>query len=171
VAFNSGDVDAMMAYRKEHFTPELAARALGGDDLRGFMQGTGGFELKKAEESSATRFVGVLKERNSDQFSRVRLILQLVQEGKLATSDTLAKILPDYPNKQLASKVTIHHLLTHTGGTGDIFGPEFEAHRLQLRTIQDYVKLYGARDLEFERAPDGNTATTDSSCWAPSSSA
>ncbi|HEX7838901.1 MAG TPA: serine hydrolase domain-containing protein, partial [Kofleriaceae bacterium] len=248
-AFNGGDVDAMMAYQKEHFTPELGAKALGADALRGFRQGTGGFELKKAEESSATRFVAVVKERNSDQFARVRLevaaeephrvsviaisavptpdefraprmteadalgalraeidkavaadrfsgavliarggvpifagaygladrerkipnkldtrfrigsmnkmftataILQLVQAGKLATSDTLAKILPDYPNKQLASKVTIHHLLTHTGGTGDIFGPEFDAHRLQLRTIQDYVKLYGARDLEFE---------------------
>jgi CubicO group peptidase (beta-lactamase class C family) len=41
-------------------------------------------------------------------------------------------------------------LLSHTGGTGDIFGPEFDAHRLELRTLQDYVKLYGARDLQFE---------------------
>jgi D-alanyl-D-alanine carboxypeptidase len=76
--------------------------------------------------------------------------LQLVQAGKLALTDPLAKVLPDYPNKTLASKVTIHHLLTHTGGTGDIFGPEFDARRLELRTLQDYVKLYGARDLEFE---------------------
>jgi D-alanyl-D-alanine carboxypeptidase len=46
--------------------------------------------------------------------------------------------------------VTIHHLLTHTGGTGDIFGPEFDTHRLELRTLQDYVKLYGNRGLSFE---------------------
>jgi CubicO group peptidase (beta-lactamase class C family) len=46
--------------------------------------------------------------------------------------------------------VKIHHLLTHTGGTGDIFGPDYEAHRLELRTLQDYIKLYGRRDLEFE---------------------
>ena len=41
-------------------------------------------------------------------------------------------------------------LLSHTGGTGDIFGPKFEAHRLELKTLQDYVKLYGERDLQFE---------------------
>ena len=38
----------------------------------------------------------------------------------------------------------------HAGGTGDIFGPEFEAHRPELRTLQDYVKLYGNRGLLFE---------------------
>ena len=46
--------------------------------------------------------------------------------------------------------MTIHHLLTHTGGTGDIFGPEFDARRLELKTLDDYVTLYGTRGLEFE---------------------
>jgi CubicO group peptidase (beta-lactamase class C family) len=50
----------------------------------------------------------------------------------------------------VAGKVTVHHLLTHTAGTGDIFGPQFEQNRLQLRAISDYVKLYGARALEHE---------------------
>jgi len=77
-------------------------------------------------------------------------ILQLVQANKLALDDTVGKHLPDYPNKNVASKVTIHHLLTHTGGTGDIFGPDFEAKRLELRTLEDYVKLYGNRDLLHE---------------------
>lgn len=72
-------------------------------------------------------------------------ILQLVQAKKLSLDDTVGKYLPDYPNEAIASKVTIHHLLTHTGGTGDIFTPEFEAKRLELRTHADYVKLYGAR--------------------------
>jgi D-alanyl-D-alanine carboxypeptidase len=76
--------------------------------------------------------------------------LQLVQAGKLGLDDPVGKYLTDYPNKDLASKVKIHHLLTHTGGTGDIFGPEFDQHRLELRTLEDYVKLYGKRDLEFE---------------------
>ena len=77
-------------------------------------------------------------------------VLQLVQAGKVNLSDSLIKYLPDYPNKDLASKVTIHHLLTHTGGTGDFFGPEFDKHRLELRTLQDYVKLYGDRGLAFD---------------------
>ncbi len=77
-------------------------------------------------------------------------ILQLAQAGRLQLTDPLIKFLPDYANKDLASKVTIHHLLTHTGGTGDFFGPEFDAHRLELKTLTDYVKLYEKRPLQFE---------------------
>jgi len=76
--------------------------------------------------------------------------MQLVQNGKLKLDSTVGEYLPDYPNKDLACKVTIHHLLTHTGGTGDFFGPKFDEHRLELKTLQDYVKLYGQRGLEFE---------------------
>lgn len=76
--------------------------------------------------------------------------LELVESGKLKLTGTVGEYLPDYPNQNVASKVTIHHLLTHTGGTGDFFGPEFDQHRLELKTLQDYVKLYGARGLEFE---------------------
>jgi len=77
-------------------------------------------------------------------------IMQLVQAGKIKLDDPLGKFLTDYPNKDVATKVTVHHLLTHTGGTGDIFGPEFDSHRLQLRTLDDYIKLYGSRGLAFE---------------------
>jgi D-alanyl-D-alanine carboxypeptidase len=76
--------------------------------------------------------------------------LQLVEAGKLALDDPIGKHLRDYPNKDVASKVTVRHLLTHTGGTGDIFGPEFEQNRLQLRDHSDYVKLYGSRGLQHE---------------------
>ncbi len=74
-------------------------------------------------------------------------ILQLVEAGKIKLTDTLGQHLPDYPNKELAAKVTIRHLLTHTGGTGDIFGPAFAANRLTLRDHDAYLKLYGARAL------------------------
>ncbi len=77
-------------------------------------------------------------------------ILRLVQAGKVKLDAPLVTYLPDYPNKELASKVTIHQLLTHTGGTGDIFGPEYAAHRTELRTLADYVTLYGNRALGFE---------------------
>ena len=77
-------------------------------------------------------------------------ILQLVQGGKVKLTAPLGTYLSDYPNREVATKVTIHQLLTHTGGTGDIFGPDFDAHRNQLRTLADYVKLYGKRGPEFE---------------------
>jgi CubicO group peptidase (beta-lactamase class C family) len=75
--------------------------------------------------------------------------LQLVQAGTLRLDAPLGTYLPDYPNAEVASKVTPHHLLTHTGGTGDIFGPEFTAHRSELRTTGDYLRLYGTRGLRF----------------------
>ncbi len=77
-------------------------------------------------------------------------ILQLVEAGKLELTGHLGKYLTDYPHRDVATKVTIHQLLTHTGGTGDIFGPDFDLHRTELRTLADYVKLYGKRGLEFQ---------------------
>ena len=76
--------------------------------------------------------------------------LQLVQSGKLDLKAPFGKYLTDYPNQATASKVTLEQLLTHTGGTGDIFGPEFAKRRLELKTLQDYVSLYGKRDVEYE---------------------
>jgi len=76
--------------------------------------------------------------------------LQLVQNGKLDLTAPFGNYLTDYPNKDVASKVTIEQMLSHTGGTGDIFGPEFDKNRLELKTLQDYVKLYGNRGPEFE---------------------
>ncbi len=76
--------------------------------------------------------------------------LQLVNAGKLKLDDPIRKYVPDYPNQELASKVTIRQLLSHTGGTGDFFGPEFDKHRLQLHTQEDYIHLFGNRPPRFE---------------------
>jgi CubicO group peptidase (beta-lactamase class C family) len=102
-------------------------------------------ERKKANELKTRFRIGSM-----NKMFTATAILQLVQAGKLDLNDPLGKYLSDYPNKDVATKVTIYHLLTHTGGTGDIFGPEFQAHRLELRTLDDYVKLYGSRPLPFE---------------------
>ena len=75
--------------------------------------------------------------------------MQLVQAGKIELDKPFGTYLTDYPNKEMASSVTIQQLLTHTGGTGDIFGPDFEKNRLELKTLQDYVNLYGARGVKF----------------------
>ncbi|HEY2821236.1 MAG TPA: serine hydrolase domain-containing protein [Candidatus Acidoferrum sp.] len=77
-------------------------------------------------------------------------VLQLAQAGKLKLTDPLGKYLTDYPNKNIATKVTVEQLLSHTGGTGDFFGPEFDKHRLELKTFDDYVKLYGTREPKYE---------------------
>lgn len=245
LAFNSGNRETYRAFLEKNFPSRLQYL----DPEMGFRQATGGFDLKKMEDSSNTKIVALVQERDSDQMARLECeveksdphaianldlnaiprpaefalphmsesdllaalrkkleqdsaadrfsgavmvakngkpvfaeaygfadrehktpntlktrfrissmnkmftavsILQLVQAGKLGLNDPIGKYLTDYPNKDVAKKVTIHHLLTHTGGTGDIFGPEFQAHRLELRTLQDYVKLYGNRAPEFE---------------------
>ena len=77
-------------------------------------------------------------------------IAQLVQAGKLKYTDTVAQLLPDYPDKEIAQKVTVHHLLTHTSGLGDIFGPAFNEKKDSLREIKDYVQLFAGKPLRFE---------------------
>jgi CubicO group peptidase (beta-lactamase class C family) len=244
LAFNSGERARVEEVRKLFKNPP-------GPNVDGdmaFRRMTGGFDLRKIEESSATRMSGLVQERSSDQFARFAMvveekephsitewhldaiatpaefatgrlsetealetakaridelvkddkfsgavlvtkngktimsgaygladrekkipnslntkfrigsmnkmftavsILQLVQGGKIKLSESFGKYIADYPNKDAAGKVTIEQLLTHTGGTGDIFGPQFEEHRKDLRNLQDYVNLYGKRGLEF----------------------
>lgn len=76
-------------------------------------------------------------------------VLQLVQAGRLGLDQPLEKYLPDYPNAELARSVTLRHLLTHTGGTGDFVGPRYFEQRRELRTLEDYVKLVGDRGTEL----------------------
>jgi CubicO group peptidase (beta-lactamase class C family) len=83
-------------------------------------------------------------------------IMQLAQAGKLDLTAPIGRYLPDYPNADIAGKVTINHLLTHTGGTGDIFTPEYFAKRLEVKDAKDYVALFGARAPLF--APGARTA-------------
>jgi D-alanyl-D-alanine carboxypeptidase len=77
-------------------------------------------------------------------------IAQLVQQDKLKYTDTLAQVLPDYPNQEVAKKITIDNLLTHTAGLGDFFGPEFDQKRESLHDLKDYVPLFAAKALLFE---------------------
>lgn len=78
-------------------------------------------------------------------------IAQLVEQGKLSYTDTLEKALPDYSNKEIAQKVTVRHLLSHTSGitetksllSGDAFRQEF-------RAVKDYLRNTAADTLKFE---------------------
>jgi CubicO group peptidase (beta-lactamase class C family) len=78
-------------------------------------------------------------------------IAQLAEQGKLAYTDTIAKLLPDYPNKEVAAKVTVHHLLTHTSGIGNYFNAKFmETSKDRFRAIGDYFPLFVNDPLQFE---------------------
>ena len=77
-------------------------------------------------------------------------VMQLVEKGKLSLTDTIARILPDYPNKQLAEKVTIHHLLSHSSGLGDYHGAGYICRKGILRTPRDYFPLLKDLAPSFE---------------------
>ena len=77
-------------------------------------------------------------------------VAQLVERGKLSFTDTVGKVLPDYPNKEVAEKVTIHQLLTHTSGMGNYFNEKFQANLKNLRTVADYLPLFAGDPLAFE---------------------
>lgn len=77
------------------------------------------------------------------------LILQHMEEGKLSLDDTLDKFDLGFP-KEIAQKITIRHLLTHTSGFGDIFVPEMENNREKYRNNKDLLKLHLNSPLLFE---------------------
>lgn len=78
-------------------------------------------------------------------------IAQLVEQGKLSFDDTIGKVLPDYPNPEVAEKVKIHHLLTHTSGLDDYFTPTFfDRSGERFRAVKDYLPLFVNQPLKFQ---------------------
>jgi CubicO group peptidase (beta-lactamase class C family) len=76
-------------------------------------------------------------------------VAQLAQAGKLKFTDTIGRHLPGYPNRDAAARVTIHQLLTHTGGIPNFFGPQYDTRRDALLTLADYLALFAAEPLRF----------------------
>lgn len=76
-------------------------------------------------------------------------IAQLAEKGKLSFNDPIIKYLPDYPNKSVAEKVTIHHLLSHTSGLGT-FNRDFMANITNVKTVNDYFTYLTDETPAFE---------------------
>lgn len=83
-------------------------------------------------------------------------VLQLVEQGRVSLDAPIGTYLRDYPNAEFARNVTVRQLLSHTGGAGDIFTAEYQARRLQVRTLADYVNLFGSRAADT--SADGRNA-------------
>jgi len=83
-------------------------------------------------------------------FTRIALA-QLAQAGRLSFDDTIADHLSSYPNQEVASRVTLQQLATHTSGLGDIFTDEFAAaDKSAYRQPEDYFPLFAGDPLLFE---------------------
>jgi D-alanyl-D-alanine carboxypeptidase len=75
---------------------------------------------------------------------------QLVEQGKLRFSDTLIKVVPDYPNPAIARRVTIAQLLSHRSGMGLYWDALFKGNWTAVRTIADLVPYFANDSLEFD---------------------
>jgi CubicO group peptidase (beta-lactamase class C family) len=83
-------------------------------------------------------------------FTRIA-IRQLAARGLLDPDSTLARYWPDYPNREVARRVTIRELLDHRSGIGgNIFGIPPGGTRHDVRTLADYLPLFVNQPLQFE---------------------
>lgn len=76
-------------------------------------------------------------------------LMQLAERGQLAFDQVISTFLRDYP-REVADRVTIEHLLTHTSGMGSFWNAKFEAARTSLRTVSDHLPLFVEDPLAFE---------------------
>jgi CubicO group peptidase (beta-lactamase class C family) len=91
-------------------------------------------------------------------------VMQLVQQGKLRLDDTVARVLPAYPNRDAAARITVRQLLTHTAGVPEPFldarfgaAPAGATHAELLATFAD-APLEGTPGAEHHYS-NGNYAT------------
>ncbi len=77
-------------------------------------------------------------------------IEQLVEKGRLHYDDTLGSLLPSYPNRDAAQRVSLQQLVDMTSGIGDFFGDQFDnSPKDRFRSLQDYLPLFGSKPLAF----------------------
>ena len=73
-AFNSADRAALVAYHDRYFPYSAASHDVADVDRElALSRGTGGFDVQKIEQLTATRLMAYLKERRRPQFARVSL--------------------------------------------------------------------------------------------------
>jgi D-alanyl-D-alanine carboxypeptidase len=77
-------------------------------------------------------------------------IAQLVQQGKLSYYDTVARVLPDYPNRATAGRLTVAHLLTHSSGLPEyLFNPAYRALPDPPAALREFWPFFALDSLRF----------------------
>lgn len=79
-------------------------------------------------------------------------ILQLAERGKISLDDPVIKYLDGTPTDPRFARMTIRHLLTHTGGfdRDKSFDPMFRLKKLGATTAADVVRAMLRQPLDFD---------------------
>src|SRR5262249_49756646 len=78
-AFNAGDLDKYKEFLSKN-SPSRLQRAEG--EMR-FRQATGGFDVRKVEESTPTKIVALVQERLGDQFARLSVEVDASEQHQI----------------------------------------------------------------------------------------
>ena len=90
------------------------------------------------------------------------LVMKLAEEGKLSLDQTLHELLPDFPNREQAQKITLRHMLSHTSGLQD-YASVIDSVYLETGvdpTKEDYYHFFKEHPLHFE--PGSNYSYSNS---------
>jgi D-alanyl-D-alanine carboxypeptidase len=75
---------------------------------------------------------------------------QLAAQGRIALTDTIGKLLPDYPNPK-ARAATVDQLLNHQAGIVDFFGRAFDSRpKSDFTSNADYYRFVAPQPLLFD---------------------
>ena len=78
-------------------------------------------------------------------------VMQLVEAGKLDLDVTVDRYLPEgWLAPEVAGRITVRQLLTHTAGLGDYLAAMWDQSRLRYRNLDDYRPLVADTEPAFE---------------------
>jgi CubicO group peptidase (beta-lactamase class C family) len=79
-------------------------------------------------------------------------IMQLVEKELLALDDPISKYVDEsWLPEEITSKITVHHLLTHTSGLGSYFNETYmKGSRALFRNVEDFKPLVQGEKPAFE---------------------
>ena len=75
---------------------------------------------------------------------------QLIEAGQLTFDTRLVDLLPDYPNRDAAERITIAHLLSHRAGLGMLWDRKGYDGDRPYNAVSDLIPIFAAEPLLFQ---------------------
>ena len=122
----------------------------------------GAYGLASREYGAANRVDTKISLGSINKMFTTVAILRLVEQGRLRLDDAVATHLPGVLRDDVARRVTLRQLLTHTSGLDDfLFTPEmYPLSRARFRTLADYAPRLADDTLQFAPGTDWSYSNT-----------